>query len=106
MERLRPAAVKVTKNRGGCDPCQGREHPRRFTGGVVASLLNRRLMARDPSGMGIKIRPKSPRGNFFWQSLNKRGGWGHLLCDAKLKSTLLIGFQAVFSGLETLCDKV
>jgi hypothetical protein len=52
-----PAAdVPLSTSRGGCDPCQGREHVSRITGGVVALLLNHRLMAPDPSGMCLKIR--------------------------------------------------
>ena len=57
-----PAAdVPPSTFRGGYDPCQGREHSSRFTGGLVAALLNPRLMAVDPSGMCKKLRV-SPSG--------------------------------------------
>ena len=48
------AGVAPSSCHGGCDPYQGREHRSQFTGGVVAPLLNPRLIAKIPPGYVYK----------------------------------------------------
>ena len=76
--RPQPFAVAATLARV-------REHVGRLTGGVVALLLNHRLMARYPSGMCLKItvetmgfvpRPlQGPGGRLGNGMGSRRGGW-------------------------------